>query len=727
MNNGLTAEAGGGAGGSVNVITRSGANTIHGDAFLFLQNGSLNARAPFVQEPEKPESSKYRAGLAIGGPIIRDKLFYYVAAEQERKIDEASSAIDPASAAQTNQILATGVFPSLLIRQVNPGFSPARRAETEASGRLDRQFTANTATLRYSFNNNREAGDAFNSGSLNDASVRGSSFTRDQTLTASLTSVLAATRVNDARFQFSARHAVLRSNQDSGPEVDIVGVLRFGRPYQGNLQRDEKHFEVGDSLTLSIRNHLVKIGADVNRIQEDVTSTDGNGLYIFLSLADFASGKRYQLRQRFGASNADLNVTKIAGFAQDRWTVSPRLSMDVGLRYDFEHLPTTFTQDTNNFAPRFGIAFSPLDKWVLRAGFGIFYDRYPLAFLSQSSLNNGNTGFEQVFDGPQAATFFQARSGGVLPTPGSAPISIYRPEPSLRTTYSEQANVGFEGLILPKTTLTVTYLFSRGVHLSRTRNVNHQFPVELTLLNASALGIISPVPQQIGRPVFTQPINSGFRDIFQLENRAGSIYHGGFIGIRSKLATDFDVAANYTLSKCLDDASDYFEAPENLYALRAERAPCAFDQRHRFVLSGLFEIGDEAGGIPAHTLSKAFSHIEIAPIVTIGSSRPLNAVVGFDANLSHSLTPSVRPFGFGRNSLRTGRQFQTDLRILKYFPIGEHGKLDLVAEAFNLFNHANVLTRQNQFGPNLVPTADFLRPVLGGTPRQLQFSIDFEF
>src|SRR5262249_26263421 len=119
--------------------------------------------------------------------------------------------------------------------------------------------------------------------------------------------------------------------------------------------------------------------------------------------------------------------------------------------------------------------------------------------------------------------------------------------------------------------------------------------------------------------------------------------------------------------------------------------------------------------------------IELAPIITIGSSRPLNATLGFDANLSHSFPVFSRPLGFGRNSLRTGVQSSVDLRALKYFKICEHVKLDLVAAAFNLLNQSNVVARQSGFGPNLSPLGNFTRPLVGGTPRQFQFSIDFEF
>ena len=232
--------------------------------------------------------------------------------------------------------------------------------------------------------------------------------------------------------------------------------------------------------------------------------------------------------------------------------------------------------------------------------------------------------------------------------------------------------------------------------------------------------------QQIGRPVFVESPASGIRDIFQLEDRGGSIFHGAFLGLRSKLSEDVNLAANYTFSKCLDDASDYFEQPDNPSNLRAERALCAFDQRQRFVVSGTFEIGKE-NAASTSWISQAFSHIELAPIISIGSSRPLNATTGFDANLSHSFPFFSRPLGFGRNSLRTGVQSSVDLRTLKYFKIGEHGKLDLVAEGFNLLNQSNVSVRQDEFGPNLSPMGNFTLPILAATPRQLQFSIDFEF
>ena len=220
VNNGLSAESGGASGGSINVITRSGTNTVHGDAFIFAQDSAFNARDPFETEPGKPSFRRFRAGFALGGPIVKDKTFYYVAVEQEHNRGQIGSDIDPAVASTINSFLATGAFPGLATRQITTTFSPIARAETEAAGKLDHQLTKNTSLmLRYAFTNNKESGDAFNTSGLIDASARGSSFTSDNALVGSLTTVLGSDAVSDFRFQVATRHAVLRTNEPFGPKL----------------------------------------------------------------------------------------------------------------------------------------------------------------------------------------------------------------------------------------------------------------------------------------------------------------------------------------------------------------------------------------------------------------------------------------------------------------------------------------------------------------------------
>ncbi len=224
---GLSAETGGASGGSINVITRVGANALHGDAFLFAGNGALDARDPFQTESAAPSLHRYRTGVALGGPVVHDRTFYYAAFEQEHNRSLEDSFISPALASAINRILASGAYPSLSVRRISDDFFPASRAETEASAKINHQLTpGNSVMLRYAFTDNREAGDAFNSAGWTDPSARGSSFTRDHAVVGSLTSVFSPEAMGDLRFQFADREAVLRTNDAAGPGVDIAQESR---------------------------------------------------------------------------------------------------------------------------------------------------------------------------------------------------------------------------------------------------------------------------------------------------------------------------------------------------------------------------------------------------------------------------------------------------------------------------------------------------------------------
>jgi hypothetical protein len=738
VNNGLSAESGGASGGSINVITRSGTNTVHGDAFLFVQDSALNARDPFETEKGKPSSRRFRAGFALGGPIVKDKTFYYAAVEQEHNRGNIGSDIDPTVASDVNSLLAAGAFPRLATRQIATSFSPVSRAETEAAGKLDQRLTKNTSLmLRYAFTNNKESGDAFNTSGLMDASARGSSFTSDNALVGSLTTVLGSSALSDLRFQAATRHAVLRTNQPLGPEIDIAGLVTFGRPYTGNSERRENHYQAGYTYSVTSGKHLWKVGGTVNRVRLRAGVPDGfAGVYLFASLAEFLAGTPGQARQAFGNPNVNFPVTSFGGFVQDHWSLTPRLSVDLGVRYDLEHLPAGFNQDTNNLSPRMGLAWSPSPQWVLRAGYGIFFDRYVLANLTPAIERNGLQAFEQVVDGGAAANLFAALQGGTwsAPVTGIAP-SIFRPDPRMATPYSRQASAGAEYLLAKNLTVRADYLFVRGIKLPRTVNVNLLPPVVLTLANAASLGIPSPMPQQIGREVFSPGrLDAKFADIYELQNSAGSTYNGASLTLSRTMNEDLEFSASYTLSKTSDDASDFDQQPQDPFNLAAENALSLQHQRQRFVFSALCDlpIGDEDdnGGKsnqPPGWLTRTFSHIELAPIFTAESGRPANPLTGLDSNQSHAFPLSGRPLDFARDSLQTPAMVTMDFRVLKYFPFGGLRRLDVVSEFFNLFNRPNVAQINPVFGSNLAPVAGFGRPIEGTGARQIQFSLDFEF
>jgi hypothetical protein len=734
VNNGLSAESGGGASGPINVITKRGVNTLHGDAFIFIQNGVLNARDPLTNETEPPYLNRFRAGLSAGGPIVRDRTFYYVAGEQEGAHGDDSSLISPSVATAINGLLGSGMFPAIATRIINPDLFRTARGETEISGRLDHHLNNNESVLlKYAMTNNREVGDAFNTGGLVDPSGRGSSFIEDQGVTGSLTSILSNNALNSIRFQVSTRRAVLKTGDQVGPEIAVAGLVAFGRPYQGNDRRRENHYELSDVASIQKGAQLISFGADLDWIHEDISAYDGFGAtYIFPTLDSFLNGQPDQYRQAFGDPNTSFSAPRYSGFIQDHWTLKKHFTLDAGIRYDFEHLPTQFREDRNDLAPRIGLAYSPSTNWAFRAGFGIFFDRYLLAAVNRVLGKDGAQGFEQVAYGEAATQILQSQLGGGSSTPiSSIHPSIFTADPNLGTSSSAIASTGVERQITKNLTASATFLFAHGLRLSRTRNVNLLPPELLTPSNAASLGIPNPFPQQLGMLVFSPSrLSPQFADIYQWENHATSVYNGLSLSVNRRLSNEIAFSGSYTLSKTTDDASDFDEHPNNPYFLQGERAPSANDQKHRFVFSGTFDLpfGDEdEDKKPSGLASKLFGNIETAPILTIGSGRPIDPLTGFDANRSGAFPLSSRPSGFGRNSLRTGTQVQLDVRVLKFFKVGEHGKLDVVAESFNLLNHTNVVALNQFYGVLNSPLPTFATPNKAGIARQLQFSLDFEF
>lgn len=730
VNQGLSAEAGGAAGGSINVVTKTGANIHHGDTFLFIENGALDARPPLEGGVGKPDLNRYRIGAALGGALKRDRTFYYIAAEQEHARGQAASDIDPGAIATLNPFLLGGGVSG--ISHITTGFFPITRAETELSAKIDQQINAgNSLSLRYSFTNNREANDAFNTNDLVDFSARGSSFSEDHALVGGLTSLFGAQWVNDLRFQLDTRRVELRTADQAAPGVLVPGLIEFGHPYAGNNVHHEDHYELSDTFSAAHGRHLLKVGITLNRIHLRAGVPDGfAGLYLFRTLEDLLADRPAYFQQAFGNSDTNFPINRYAGFAQDHWMLNSKLTLDFGLRYDFEQLPSVFNQDTNNISPRIGLAFSPSTNWVIRSGFGIFFDRYPLRYVNAVVEKNGTSAFDQVLD--ETFTSLPVPISTVTsPLPGVL-LSIYRPQPGMANPYSEIATLGIEHAFSKNLSASATYSFVRGVKLPRTRNINLAPPLILTSQNASLIGVPTPDPQQIGRAVFTNMrLNPRHDGIYQLEDEASSSYHGLTLTVNRRLANEFELLASYTISKAIDDASDFSNSPQNPYDLTAERALSANDQRHHLAVSALFDLpfGDEdsAQSGNANLLTRILSNIEVATILMIGSGRPVDPLTGFDSNRTHTFPLSSRPLGFQRNSLMTPSTAVLDLRVLKFFKIGEHGKLDVVGESFNLLNRTNVVQVDPWFGPQLTPVSMFRHPTEALNARQFQFSLDFEF
>lgn len=733
VNHGFSAESGGGAGGSIDVQTRTGVNRHHGDAFIFAQNGALNAIQPLGLIPYKPDESRFRAGVALGGPIQHDKTFFYVAAEQELARGEDANDLFPATVTRINSALQR--FGPLRGVNLKTGFVPTTDQETELSARVDRRLTARQSVmLRYAFTNSRSVNDAFHTDELADHTARGSTFIADNSLSGTLSSTLRSNALNKLSFEISQRRAVGRTGSVTGPGVLIPGTALFGTPYFGNNRRFETHLEFNDGLSLQVNHHLFQAGVNFDHIALRARISDGSqGFFVFPSLSALENGNADFFTQLFGGQDTNLGELRLAAYLQDHWSPTRTLAIDYGLRYEVNRLPSSLPQDGINFSPRIGVAWTVRPSLVVRSGFGIFYDRFQLATINRLLQQGGTHGFTQIVEDTAAANLYRSAAVPAQPIDGIAP-SVWRAQPGLANSYSEVVSLSVEQALPLQTTLKGEYQYVRGVKLGRTTNINLSAPVVLTAQNAPALGITSPTAQQLGRPVFSPLRNDpAFDAVNQFASAASSTYHGATITLNRQFTDDFQLLAGYTFSKTLDDASSDTEQPQNPFALRDERSLSLQDQRHRFTLSGLWLIGPDLGD-PQDAMANAnpgrlmriLTGLEFAPIMNVTSGYRANPLVGVDSNREHIYPFSDRPKGYSRNSMFTAQNIDLDLRVLKMVPLAS-GHLDIVAESFNLLNHPNISLLDTAFGSAAEPSGGFGRPIEASTARRIQFSLDYEF
>ncbi|HEV2464569.1 MAG TPA: TonB-dependent receptor [Acidobacteriaceae bacterium] len=732
VNHGYAAESGGSAGGAINVETRSGANLQHGDAFLFVQNGALNATPALELVPRKPDENRLRAGLSTGGALRKNRSFYYLAAEQEMARGEDAGDFGPNERAAIDRAL-RGTGPLRGFR-LQDGFFPTENDETEFSARFDQAMGQSNLMLRYALTNNRSVNDAFHTDDLSDLSGRGSAFYNDNSINGAWSFAPSASGYNQLTFEVSQRRVALRTDADSEPGVEVAGVAEFGTPYAGNSRRYETHVDVGDGLMRHEGRHLLQAGVAFSHVGLRMAERDGfEGLYVFPDVASLASGQPDFYVQSFGNPNTNLAELRMSAYVQDHWTPTKKLALDYGLRYEYNRLPSWLPQDVDDVSPRLGFAFSPKRDLVLRGGFGIFFDRYLLSTLNRVREFGGAEAFQQIAEGSDAAALYGAGERFVAPHAGIAP-SIWRAQGKLANPYAETSSLGMDWALPAQWTLGAEYRFVHGVKMGRTVNINLPTPVPLTAANAASLGVASPTPQQIKRLVFPETrIDPAFDTIHEFQAEAGSSYNGVTVTLNRQFTEEFEMMAGYTYSKTLDDASFDTEEPQNPYSPTQERAASLDDQRQRFVLSGLWVLGpdlddpqDAAKAAKPNAFEKVVYGLEFAPIVEAGSGFHDDPLTGADSNREHLYPFEARPLGFARNSLRTPVNITADLRVLRMVPIWR-GHLDIVAESFNLLNRRNTDLVNPTFGSEGQASPAFGTPIQDAGSRRVQFSLDYEY
>ena len=702
VTSGGIAEFGRASGGVVNILTKAGTNDWRGDLYGFFRNQRFDARNPLA--PTKDPLTQAQYGVTLGGPLRHNRTFFFSNFEQTRRNYSAVITISPAAVNSINNRLRAITFPGPLI---STGVVPASFDTTNFFARIDHSINQrNQLSARYSLYHI----DAVNSrtvGGLNAVS-RGSGLSdTDQIVQVSNVTTFNSRTLNEARFQFINSRLDAPVNDEVGPAVGISGVANFGIATFSPLARDINLFEAVDSISTLRGAHSLKGGIDLLYNRVNILFPGAlQGVYNFTSLSNFLTGNYLSFQQAFGVPSQFQSNPNFGMFAQDEWRVRPSLTLNAGLRYDLQFLPEPIRTDTDNLAPRVGIVYAPGDrKTVVRAGFGLYYDRIPLRATSNALQRDGLKYLVVQLSPTQPGAPVFPNVLAVQPATLPTKPNITRIDPNIEASYGQQANLQIERELPGNAVFSIGYLHLRAFHLILSRNVN-----------------VPTVPASAGIPNLGRP-DPKWGNISRFESSGNSYYDGMVLSYNQRAAQWANIRVSYTLSKTIDDAGNFFfSSVQNNFNIRDDRGLSDNDQRHRLVVSGSLEV-------PPHDKATGFQRFlcgfQLGYIFTYASRLPFNVLLGSDRNFDTN--NNDRPVGVGRN---TGRGFDfasLDLRLSRRFHLTERVDLQLLAEGFNVLNRANFGVPNNTFGSGATPLPTFGHPTSAFDPRQFQFGMKVSF
>lgn len=765
--NGFSAEFGRAGGAVINVVTKSGTNEFHGGLFEYFRDESLNANSPTLkaqqfqrnQPNKRPPLQIHQFGGRIGGPIVKNRAFFFFTYDAQRQ--KLPNPVEP-----PNLFTTPGGLAALPLLQPLLGTYQINRDQDVFMAKTDIQINdSNQLSLRFNQQNFTGVNNEF-TGPLAVEEHSGDSIAKTTTFSGSLTSTLTNSVVNEARFQFARDKEPGTANSDR-PEAQIqtgAGFLLIGRNNFSPRETTIKRAQFVDNLSFIQGAHNFKTGVDFN-FDRIFNFFPGffTGQYTFNSYADFAANRPARFTQRFALPNTDgpttfPDSTDYAFFFQDDWRATEDLTVNAGLRWDYQSLAAPPIQnpdpallsrgldtsrrpgDKNNFAPRLGFSYAFDERSVLRGGYGIFYGRTTAIMLGTAHSGNGvqTTGVTLTCTTNPATNPCPTypNNFNAPPTTG-APVrpDLFLFEDGYTQPYVQQARLGYEREIFRDTSFSATFMLYRGVHLSRTRDVNLGAPVP-TAFTASDGTVYTVERFPAARPF------ASYNRISLFESNGNSFYRGLALQLQRRLARGFQFLASYTFSKAEDDKPDQTavvpgggddaKVVQNSFNIRGDYARSDIDLPHRFVFSPVYTFGSYN-----HTnaiLRGILSDWTVSGILQLQSGFPYSAQIGSDANRDGNSRNDRVP-GTERNSFRTPNTYVFDLRLARAFRFSEDVQLRLIGEGFNLFNRANVLTNNTNFF--VLNASNVLVPPTGGaafgfprtfqSARQFQLAVKFEF
>lgn len=778
--NGFSAEFGRAAGGVINVVTKSGTNRFTGSAFEYFRDESLNALNPNLraQGRPKPPGQINQFGGTIGGRIVKDRAFFFGAYEGQRS--DLSNPVVVRSLTQA---------PPSVQSLLTPKFESYSQNRQQDTYLVKTDFIINDRNLLWvRLNQQNFTGTNLEfSGTTNSFEHSGNSNVTTTAITTGWNATLKSDSwFNEFRFQYGRdKEPGLANSED--PEVilasgtSISETLNFGRNNFSPRETTIKRYQIINNQTYLAGNHSIKYGLDL-LFDNIFNFFPGlfSGSYNFTSYTNFANNAPSRYRQSFagaGTTGAETHPDnrEYGFFVLDDWKVTPKFTLNPGLRYDYQKIAKPQVQnpnaallaagidtsfgpsDKNNFGPRIGASYAFSDKSVLRGGYGIYYGRTPAIMTGTAHSQNGiqvvaidiNCTSTPALCPTYPAVFTSVPTNVAAVTP-----NLYVFDSDYKQPFTHQARIQYERELLSNLFFSAYYAVYRGVDLSRTRNVNLNPAVAQTVAVWSPNPGSAPTGETLTvlRHPSARP-NSAFQRISLFESSAKSLYQGMTLELNRRLANKWSFTASYTLSKAKDDKPDQTSVvvgggddakiAEDQLGLTGEYARSDLDVRHRFIFSPVYDTGrfnsDNA------VLRALLSDYVITGIFTAQSGFAYSAGVTGDPN-GDGNTANDRAPGTRRNEFSTPASYIVDLRVGRAIRFGERARVTLFAEGFNLFNRANVQSvNRNLFAysvvsgvPRLTRTTNFATPsgFISGSPsftfnssynREFQLGIRFDF
>ncbi|HKP45288.1 MAG TPA: TonB-dependent receptor, partial [Pyrinomonadaceae bacterium] len=612
----------------------------------------------------------------------------------------------------------------------------------------------------------------------------GNSNVKTSTLSTSWTSSLTSSLINEFRFQYSRDQEPGLSNS-TAPETAVTasaggisdGTFTFGRNNFSPRETTIKRYQFIDNQTWITGNHSVKYGADLlfDRIFNFFPGLF-SGAYTFPSYAALAAGTPSRYRQSFPGTGTTggttfPNSSEYGFFVQDDWRATPKLNLNLGLRYDYQAIAkppisnpdpalvaagfnTGFQpKDKNNFGPRLGLAYAMDPKTVFRAAYGIFYGRTPSIITGTAHSQNGLQVIALDINctaTPTLCPTFPNVFTSIPTNVAAVTPNLYLFDRNYQQPYTQQFHFQFEREVFSNTVFSAEYQMFRGSKITRTRNANLNAPVATTLPVFDASGTATGETLTVQRFPATRPIPQ-FQRISLFESTAKSFYHGLSLQLNRRFSNRFQFNTSYTLSKAKDDkpdqtsvvvGADDSKIAQNQFDLSGEYGISDLDVRHRFIFSPVYETG--RFNSDNKFVRALLSDYIVTGILSAQSGFTYSSTISNDPN-NDGNTANDRTPGTLRNQFTTPGFYQVDMRLGRIIRFGERYRLSLFAEGFNLFNSSNVqAVNTNQYtfattgGGRLTRTTNFGTPriFVSGSPsftfnssynREFQLGIRFDF